>query len=60
MKDYIGKTLRVGDKVVYVATGKNGFMERARVVGFTAQMVKLDSGRTVYPDHLIIYGGVEQ
>ena len=59
MKDYIGKKLNIGDKVVYVATGKNGFMEKARIGGFTAQMVKLDNGRTVWPDHLVIYGGVK-
>ena len=47
MKDYIGKKLNIGDKVVYVATGKNGFM------------VKLDTGRTVWPDHLVIYGDVK-
>lgn len=59
MKDYIGKKLNIGDKVVYVATGKNGFMEKACVIGFTAQMVKLDTGRTVWPDHLVIYGDVK-
>lgn len=59
MKDYIGKKLNVGDTVVYVATGKNGFMQKARIIGFTDKMVKLDCGRTVYPDHLIIYGDVK-
>ena len=55
MEDYIGNLLRVGDKVVYVATGKYGFMEKTTVVGFTEKKVRLESKRTVSPDHLIIY-----
>ena len=55
MEDYIGNPLRVGDKVVYVATGKYGFMEKTTVVGFTEKKVRLESKRTVSPDHLIIY-----
>lgn len=58
MKDYVGNLLRIGDKVVYVATGKYGFMEKTTVVGFTEKMVRLESKRTVYPDHLIIYSQV--
>ena len=60
MKDYIGKMLQIGDTVVYVSTGKNGFMTKASVVGFTAKMVKLDDGRTVWHDHLIIYGDAKK
>lgn len=55
MKDYVGKILTVGDKVVYVSTGKDGFMEKTSITGFTAKMVKLASGRTVWADHLVIY-----
>lgn len=55
MKDFVGRTLSVGDKVVYVSTGKDGFMEKTSITGFTTQMVKLASGRTVWADHLVIY-----
>lgn len=55
MEDYVGNLLRVGDKVVYVATGKDGFMEKTTVVGFTEKKVRLESQRTVSPDHLIVY-----
>lgn len=60
MKDYVGRTLSVGDRVVYFSTGKDGFMEKTSVTGFTAKMVKLASSRTVWADHLVIYEEVQK
>lgn len=57
MTDFVGNVIHIGDKVVYVAIKKYGFMEKASVVGFTNYNVRIDSGRTVSPRHLVVYEG---
>lgn len=65
MKDFVGKTLEVGDKVVYSRiVGSKLCMEEVEVIGFTNCKVKvtplscLDDKRGFHPanpDRLVIY-----
>ena len=43
MRDFVGNELAIGDEVVYCRSRKNGMdMIKAKVIGFTDKMVKID------------------
>lgn len=43
MKDFLGKKLEVGDDVVYILSDYRE-LAKAKIVGFTAKTVQLDTG----------------
>jgi hypothetical protein len=61
MKDYIGQTLKVGDRVVHARSGRGGgFTGTFYVHSFTAVMVRIAAGfrsadvySTVTPSNLV-------
>ena len=57
--DFLGRTLKVGDKVVYCRSRKNGFdMIKTTIIGFTPQMVKVPKlNRRVDKDYSVIAPG---